>query len=178
MKWSLPPSLLSPAANIAMAQQTLLLLLLLLVLLLLPITSSTVRWYTVHCRVSLRFTFSWWHLNLVLSHKHRELYVFLSLSVEQSWIEGYFYDIFMTITNLHDKKAILSRYHVLIMYPISNEHNVKWLINKTRGLSAYTARSSFKLFSIATNACMWMLAKQGERRIKKVIKGINLMLFA
>ena len=38
---------------------------------------------------------------------------------------------------------------------------------KTRGLSAYTARSSFKLFSIATNACMWMLAKQGERRIKR-----------
>ena len=48
----------------------------------------------------------------------------------------------------------------------------------TRGLSAYTARSSFKLFSIATNACMWMLAKQGERQIKKVIKGIHLMLFA
>ena len=48
----------------------------------------------------------------------------------------------------------------------------------TRGLSAYTARSSFKFFSIATNACMWMLAKQGERRIKKVIKGIHLMQFA
>ena len=25
---------------------------------------------------------------------------------------------------------------------------------------------------------MWMLAKQGERQIKKVIKGIHLMLFA
>ena len=49
---------------------------------------------------------------------------------------------------------------------------------ETRSLSAYTARSSFKLFSIATNACMWMLAKQGEHRIKKVIKGIHLMLFA
>ena len=49
---------------------------------------------------------------------------------------------------------------------------------KTRGLSAYTARSSFKLFSIATNACTWMLAKQGERRIKKVIKGIHLLQFA
>ena len=48
----------------------------------------------------------------------------------------------------------------------------------TRGLSAYTARSSFKLFSIATNACTWMLAKQGERRIKKVIKGIHLLQFA
>ena len=53
----------------------------------------------------------------------------------------------------------------------------RW-INKTRGLSAYTARSSFKLFSIATNACMWMLAKQGERRIKRVIKCIHLMQFA
>ena len=49
---------------------------------------------------------------------------------------------------------------------------------KTRGLSAYTARSSFKVFSIATNACMWMLAKQGERRIKKVIKCIHFMQFA
>ena len=51
-----------------------------------------------------------------------------------------------------------------------------WII--TRGLSAYTARSSFKVFSIATNACMWMLAKQGERRIKKVIKCIHFMQFA
>ena len=49
---------------------------------------------------------------------------------------------------------------------------------KTRGLSAYTARSSFKLFSIATNACTWMLAKQGERQIKKVIKGIHSLQFA
>ena len=40
----------------------------------------------------------------------------------------------------------------------------------TRGLSAYTARSSFKLFSIATNACTWMLAKQGERRINKAFR--------
>ena len=39
--------------------------------------------------------------------------------------------------------------------------------SETRGLSAYTARSSFRLFSIATNACMWMLANQGERRIKR-----------
>ena len=49
---------------------------------------------------------------------------------------------------------------------------------KKGGLSAYTARSSFKLFSIATNACMWMLTKQGERRIKKVMKCIHLMQFA
>ena len=53
-----------------------------------------------------------------------------------------------------------------------------WVTSLTRGLSAYTARSSFKLFSIATNACMWMLAKQGERRIRKVIKGLHLMQFA